>query len=181
MSKTSSKKRRSTQTKANTPAFNKMRLLPWLLIPLAVLAIIALIALTSGNDNKARENENDPAESVGQNSAAMNVLMIERPQRISPSAYQEQFGLGNDNHILLDVRTPQEFINDGHIPGAVNINVDELSQRLNEVPQDQPIVIYCRSGNRSVIATQILDQAGFNGLYDLGGILEWSAQGLPVQ
>ncbi|KAA3644611.1 MAG: rhodanese-like domain-containing protein [Chloroflexi bacterium] len=100
-------------------------------------------------------------------------------QLIDPQQYQEQFGSGTD-HLLLDVRTPEEFAS-GHIEGAVNINVETLASRLDEVPTDVPVVIYCRSGNRSATASQILVGAGYEGVYDLGGIQTWVAQGLPVK
>ncbi len=99
--------------------------------------------------------------------------------KIAPADYQSKFGAGSD-HILIDVRTPEEFAS-GHIPGSVNIPVDSLGQRLSEVPQDKPVVLYCRSGNRSGQAAQILDQAGYSQIYDLGGIVTWQQQGYPVQ
>lgn len=99
--------------------------------------------------------------------------------KITPAEYQARFGAHAD-HILIDVRTPEEFAS-GHIPGAVNISVDELAQRLNEIPQDKPVVLYCRSGNRSNQAAQILERAGYTQIYDLGGIITWVQQGYPVQ
>ena len=63
---------------------------------------------------------------------------------------------------LLDVRTPEEFAR-GHIPGAVNIPVDELRQRLDEVPRDREIAAYCQVGQRGYLATRILLQSGFRG------------------
>lgn len=97
---------------------------------------------------------------------------------ISPAQYVAQ--LSNSQHLLLDVRTVGEFAS-GHIEGAANIPVEELANRLAEVPNDQPIVIYCRSGNRSAQAVRILRSAGYTVVYDLGGILTWQAQGYPVQ
>jgi rhodanese-related sulfurtransferase len=99
--------------------------------------------------------------------------------KIAPADYVAQFDADTD-HILIDVRTPQEFAS-GHIPGAVNIAVEELAQRLNEVPQDKPVVLYCRSGNRSGQAAQILDSAGYAQIYDLGAIITWAEQGYPIQ
>lgn len=99
-------------------------------------------------------------------------------QTLSPAAYQAQFM--DAPHLLIDVRTAEEFAS-GHIPGAVNIPVDALQRRLNEVPGDEPVVVYCRSGNRSAQASQILAQAGYSDIYDLGGINAWAAQGLPVE
>lgn len=99
---------------------------------------------------------------------------------IAPAAYVEQFANGSADHVLIDVRTPEEFAS-GHIAGAVNIPVDALSSRLSEVSRDQTVVVYCRSGNRSATASQILAQAGYSDVRDLGGIITWSEQGYPVQ
>ncbi len=117
-----------------------------------------------------------PAASAG---AAVAAAPEKVNTKIAPADYQSKFGAGSD-HILIDVRTPEEFAS-GHIPGSVNIPVDSLGQRLSEVPQDKPVVLYCRSGNRSGQAAQILDQAGYSQIYDLGGIVTWQQQGYPVQ
>ena len=68
---------------------------------------------------------------------------------------------------LLDVRTPQEFTS-GHIPGAVNIPVDDLRSRLGELPHDRTIAAYCQVGQRGYLATRILLQAGFSAV-NIGG------------
>jgi len=68
---------------------------------------------------------------------------------------------------LLDVRTPQEFAS-GHIPGAVNISVDDLRTRLGELPRDRKICAYCQVGQRGYLATRILLQAGFQTV-NIGG------------
>jgi rhodanese-related sulfurtransferase len=80
---------------------------------------------------------------------------------------------------LLDVRTPKEY-EDGHIEGAVNIDYfDEsfLSQVEQRFDKDQPVMLYCRSGNRSAKATAIMKEAGFKEIYDLkGGFMQWSKE-----
>jgi len=57
--------------------------------------------------------------------------------------------------LILDVRTPEEF-NQGHVPGAVLIPVQELAQRLGELPTDSPVLLICRTGRRVRIAYDIL-------------------------
>ena len=99
---------------------------------------------------------------------------------ISPTEYQSQFISSNTPHFLLDVRTPDEFAT-GHIHGAANIAVETLENHLSEVPRDEPVVVYCHSGNRSAQAARILAQAGYTNVYDLGGINTWEAQGFPVE
>jgi NADPH-dependent 2,4-dienoyl-CoA reductase/sulfur reductase-like enzyme/rhodanese-related sulfurtransferase len=61
---------------------------------------------------------------------------------------------------LLDVRTPAEFAS-GHVPGAVNLPIDELRQRLGELPRGRAIAAYCQVGQRGYLATRVLLQAGF--------------------
>jgi len=100
-------------------------------------------------------------------------------QRITPLEYMNEFGDGT-SHLLVDVRTPEEFAS-GHIQNAVNIPVETLQTRLDEVPGGVPVVVYCRSGNRSASAAQILVENGFQQVYDLGGIKDWVALGLPIQ
>jgi rhodanese-related sulfurtransferase len=68
---------------------------------------------------------------------------------------------------LLDVRTPREFAS-GHIPGAVNIPVDDLRSRLGELPRDRTIAPYCQVGQRGYLATRILQQKGFT-VANIGG------------
>ena len=68
---------------------------------------------------------------------------------------------------VLDVRTPQEFAS-GHIPGAVNIPVDDLRSRLGELPRDREIATYCQVGQRGYLATRILQQNGFTAA-NIGG------------
>lgn len=73
----------------------------------------------------------------------------------------------DDRPYLLDVRTPQEFTS-GHIPEAINIPVDELRNRLNELPRDRRIAVYCQVGQRGYLATRILLQTGFDAV-NIGG------------
>jgi NADPH-dependent 2,4-dienoyl-CoA reductase/sulfur reductase-like enzyme/rhodanese-related sulfurtransferase len=63
--------------------------------------------------------------------------------------------------LLLDVRTKEEFER-GHLPGAMHVPVDELRDRLPELPRERPIAAYCQVGQRGYLATRILLQAGFN-------------------
>ena len=68
---------------------------------------------------------------------------------------------------LLDVRTPEEFAS-GHLPGAVNIPVDDLRSRLGELPRDREIAAYCQVGQRGYLAIRVLKQKGFSAV-NIGG------------
>jgi rhodanese-related sulfurtransferase len=80
---------------------------------------------------------------------------------------------------VLDVRTPEEW-NEFHAPNTTLIPLDELAARVNELPKDQPILVVCRSGNRSQTGRDILLQAGFDATSMNGGLNEWRAKGYTV-
>ena len=76
---------------------------------------------------------------------------------------------------LLDVRTPQEYA-EGHIDGASNINIqsDDFQQRAEkELSKDSTILVYCRSGRRSMEAAEMLTKLGYKVVNLKGGIIEW--------
>lgn len=84
--------------------------------------------------------------------------------------------------IVIDVRPEEEFIN-GHIPGAISIPLAELKDRLNEIPNDQEIVAYCR-GPYCVLspeAIKILKDEGYEALRLEESLPEWKSAGLPVE
>jgi len=77
-------------------------------------------------------------------------------------------GLLEEGVCLLDVRSKEEF-DDGSIKGAVNIPIDEIRDRMEEIPQDCPILIFCWVGLRGYLAERILRQHGFENLRNLSG------------
>jgi len=82
--------------------------------------------------------------------------------------------------VILDVRTQTEY-DDGHIEGAILIPVAELPDRFNELSADDVMLVYCRTGNRSGSAMEILGENGFSKVYHMHeGISTWISEGLPV-
>jgi phage shock protein E len=74
---------------------------------------------------------------------------------------------------LVDVRTPAEFA-DKHVPGAINVPLQELQARMKELePKDQTLILYCRSGSRSRTAYDQLKKQGFTKIHDLGAMSAW--------
>lgn len=96
-------------------------------------------------------------------------------------AYEMIDSNDDDNLTILDVRTPEEFKKDGKITGAKLIPVDQLAQNLEMLDKSKKILVYCRSGSRSVYAARILEKNGFVPLNLNGGINAWKSQKLPVQ
>lgn len=79
-----------------------------------------------------------------------------------------------EGYVILDVRTQAEY-DEGHIPGAVLIPDTEIEAWAEaELPdKDQLILVYCRSGRRSKLASEILVQLGYTNIREFGGIIDW--------
>jgi rhodanese-related sulfurtransferase len=80
-------------------------------------------------------------------------------------------------YIILDVRTPEEFAQ-GHIPNAVNLPNEEIgTEKISLLPnKNQMILVYCRSGRRSVEASEKLARLGYSNIVEFGGILDWRGE-----
>ncbi|MDM8557278.1 rhodanese-like domain-containing protein [Candidatus Parabeggiatoa sp. HSG14] len=83
--------------------------------------------------------------------------------------------------LLIDVRTPQEMAQ-ASIPKCKPLPLSVLPVRLNEVPKNERVVFYCRTGSRSAQACMYLAQQGYDNVYNLyGGIINWARNGLPLE
>jgi len=90
--------------------------------------------------------------------------------RVAPDDARQ---LVTDGALLVDVRTAGEY-QDGGIEGSVNIPIQELPGRMDELGEkDRPIVVYCQSGGRSAMAKRLLEGNGFTKVHDLGPIRAW--------
>ena len=90
--------------------------------------------------------------------------------------------INRDNTVVLDVREDSET-RDGKIKGARHIPLAKLKTRLAELEafKAQPLLVYCRSGNRSAHACSVLTQEGFSDVYNLnGGVIAWETANLPL-
>ncbi|MDU5111357.1 MAG: rhodanese-like domain-containing protein [Clostridium sp.] len=107
---------------------------------------------------------NKETSSKGQESAMVSKITAEE-------AKEE---MNNSDVIILDVRTEEEY-NSGHIKKSVLIPVDDLENKAEEVlvNKEQKILVYCRSGNRSKKAADLLVEIGYTNVYDFGGIKDW--------
>jgi len=100
-------------------------------------------------------------------------------KEMSAGQLHEQLQSDN-NFMLLDVRSSGEFEYDGRLDAASLIPLQELGQRIGELPKDKTIICVCRSGARSYNACQILQSAGFENTINLsGGMNEWKRQRFP--
>ena len=98
---------------------------------------------------------------------------------IDSESYREHFQPGD--HVLVDVRQPHEWAA-GRIPGAIHIPLNDLPNRLDEIPDDKPVVVVCATGVRSVTGSKFLLQSGYTEVYNLSdGTQGWIKKGLPVE
>lgn len=77
---------------------------------------------------------------------------------------------------LIDVRRDYEF-EEGHLPGARRIEMNELTARADSIPKDRVVVFYCRTGNRSGMAAAAFREAGYDAHNMAGGITAWAEAG----
>jgi rhodanese-related sulfurtransferase len=85
--------------------------------------------------------------------------------------------------LILDVREAEEYAA-GHLPRARHIPLSQLSKRLDEIGKfkDKPVIVTCKTGNRSGAATRLLKQAGFTSVFELrGGLGAWQQASLPLE
>ncbi|GGD07306.1 rhodanese-like domain-containing protein [Aquisalinus flavus] len=92
--------------------------------------------------------------------------------------------IGKDTGLtVLDVRTAEEFAA-GHLPGAINIDyhADDFARQLATLPENRPVLVYCRSGNRSGKTVPLLRDLGFADIRHMnGGWLAWQDAGLAAE
>ena len=94
----------------------------------------------------------------------------EKFHRISQSEAYKM--MKNQDVAVIDVREPEEY-QSGHIPGARLIPLSSLASLRCDLPKDQTLLIYCRSGHRSVQAAKQFVKMGYQNVYEFGGIMTW--------
>jgi len=118
---------------------------------------------------------------------SLNAWAIEKPQPFGTILPKDAYELiqqnkGNPNFVLIDVRTPEEFMS-GHIEGAVNINYhdNDFIENLDKLDKNKTYLIYCRTGRRSGDTLNVMKRLKFKEVYRiLGDIVRWKAEGLPL-
>ena len=119
-----------------------------------VFLLLAVMMLTACGQDK----END------QGAVYMNITAEEAKQIMD----------SEEGYIILDVRTQEEY-DEGHIPGAIVISHEEITEKAEDVLTDkeQLILVYCHSGRRSKIAAEALVELGYTNIKEFGGIIDW--------
>ncbi len=87
----------------------------------------------------------------------------------------------NPETYLLDVRTLGEYVQK-RIKGAKLIPIDQIQNRINEIPKNRPVIVYCETGMRSAQVGRYLDSLGFKSVFNLSqGIMGWQVRGYPIE
>ncbi len=115
----------------------------------------------------------------GMESLAARPDLVWPTERVSALMVAEELA-GEDPPLVLDIRNPREWAA-RHIDGSVNIPLNHLQERIEEIPRDRRIAVHCAGGYRSSIAASILHQHGLTNLIEMaGGLAAWEAAQLPV-
>ena len=100
---------------------------------------------------------------------------VAEADRLSPA--QLKLAVKKKGVQFLDIRTPEEYA-EGHIKGVKLLPLDELPQRFSELDKKRPVVLVCRSGNRTTVAWNFLKDKGFSKVSHLEcGLKRWTAEG----
>jgi rhodanese-related sulfurtransferase len=100
-------------------------------------------------------------------------------ERVSPHLAAERMAAGG--WTIVDVRAPHER-EAKHVAGSLHLPLNQLEQRLDELPKDAPILVYCAGGYRSSIAASVMQHHGYVKVGEVaGGITAWETAKLPVQ
>ena len=99
---------------------------------------------------------------------------------VKPVYWRDLRDIRLEDEFLLDVRTPDEF-SLGSLPGAINIPLDEIRDRMDEIPKDKPVYVFCAVGLRGYLAYRILVQHGYDKVRNLsGGLKIYKAATAPI-
>ena len=138
------------------------------LLTIFICAGLSLISCKAATEGKIEQPESGPTIIEGK----VNAVTVDEAFRI--------FSEKNTDYLFLDVRTTEEFA-EGHIENAILIPLSELEGRIDELPLDRAIIVYCKSGNRSTQASNLLVEKGFKKILNMeGGITEWKSKGYPL-
>lgn len=142
----------------------------------ALLSSIALGAMLtaacSQDEAKPADSSNAAGTSEDAVETAKNVAEIKTMK--GEDLVEQNSAKKKDEVLIIDVRSPEEY-KAGHIPNAININVDEFESRISEVEdyKDKPIITYCNSGNKSGKVAEILVNNGFQDVTNAEGVKEF--------
>lgn len=129
-----------------------------------MVLVMMLLAACGQTGDKPTENPTEMPTGKPQEQVYMNITAEEAKKKMDAL----------DDYILLDVRTQEEY-DEKHIPGAILIPDYEIREKAEQMLTDKSktIFVYCRSGRRSKLASEILLELGYKSILEFGGINDW--------
>lgn len=146
---------------------------------LMAFAFAGMFLVAGCNENKAAEKT--PEAAPVQQAPVAKVAPAAAPVAAAPAKIEnvdwaKALEMNKSGALLVDVRTPGE-VAEGMVEGAVNIPLQEMTHRLAEFPKDRDLLIYCRSGKRSMAASNFLVENGYTRVFNVvGGYLAFPKQ-----
>ena len=142
---------------------------------LLAISFCAMLLATACNSS-----EEPKPQAVAKKVEAVQPAAAVVEQKVAPITtvdWQKAFEMHKAGAVLIDVRTPAEVAKGMAAPTAINIPLQEMPQRLSEFPKDKDLLIYCRSGKRSMAASKFLVENGYTRVFNVeGGILALPSQ-----
>ena len=138
---------------------------------LCIISVLLCILLTACGDDSS-------IGIIGGADGPTSIIVAEKGEKamyeqITPEEAKKIMDSGEE-HIILDTRE-QDELDEGHIPGAILIPYTEIENKAEEMlpDKDAQILVYCRSGRRSKIASESLAKLGYTNVKEFGGIIDW--------
>ena len=135
--------------------------------------VVVAVTACGGSDDAGGDSSGDASSVVVADGETIE------PGLVTPGEAAE---LAASGITVIDVRTPEEFA-EGHLADATLIDFydADFADQIAALPTDQEYVLYCRSGNRSGQTFALMEELGFEQVYDMdGGIIDYAAEGLPL-
>lgn len=137
---------------------------------LLIVSFCAMMLATACNSSE--EPKPQAVEKKVENVQPVASVVEQKVAPITTIDWQKAFEMNKAGAILIDVRTPAEVAKGVASANAINIPLQEMPQRLSEIPKDKDLLVYCRSGKRSMAASKFLVENGYTRVFNIeGGIL----------
>jgi rhodanese-related sulfurtransferase len=141
-----------------------------------VLGLASIVAL-----NTFKPNNQDNSTTINMQSTSAKTTTFDFETIASVQNLKIRLDQNKPNEILLDVRTPEEFIQ-GHIENAVNLDSQNpnFNSQINKLDKSKTYIVFCRSGSRALTASKTMAENGLKVIYSKEGIIDWIEKGFEV-
>ena len=138
------------------------------------LIFVGLAGMVFVSQSSSNQNQTTSSSNTSINSTAFEAISTVQDLK-------KRLDTKNPSDVLLDVRTPEEF-SDGHIQGAINLDMQNpnFNSQIQKLDKTKTYLVFCRSGNRALTASQEMSKIGLKTVYSKGGIVDWQSAGFET-